>query len=243
MRIQRDVHLSAALAERDQLIAWLRGAPSDTAPIRRLCEALESWDGNYDAQSQGANAFELLFFHLARELVPAAYRSAYEAAWGTRALVWEDIKAASAGIRLQALRRAARKAARDFRRGVSWGERHRLRLAHPLGLIPMIGRRYRFADLPAAGTSESLMKTAHGLTNRRHAAAYGSVARHISDLSDPDANYFALLGGQDGWFGSCNFTDQVALWQRGEYIALPLRASSAAKSFRHRTVLLPGQSL
>jgi penicillin amidase len=117
-----------------------------------------------------------------------------------------------------------------------------LRLAHPLGLIPMIGRRYRFADRPAAGTSESLMKTAHGLTNRRHGAAYGSVARHISDLSDPDANYFALLGGQDGWFGSGNFTDQVPLWQRGEYVVLPLLPASAAKNFRHRTVFLPGQS-
>jgi penicillin amidase len=86
------------------------------------------------------------------------------------------------------------------------------------------------------------MKTAHGLTNRRHGAAYGSVARHISDLSDPDANYFALLGGQDGWFGSSNFADQVTLWQRGEYVALPLLPASAAKKFRYHTVLLPGQS-
>ncbi len=86
------------------------------------------------------------------------------------------------------------------------------------------------------------MKTAHGLTNRQHSASYGSVARHISDLKDPDGNYFALLGGQDGCFGSANFTDQVALWQRGEYVVLPLRPSSAAESFRHCTVLLPGQS-
>ena len=242
MRIQRDVHLSAALAQRDTVLAWLREIPSRAA-TRRLWDALETWDGNYDAQSPGANAFELLFFHLARELVPRACRSAYEAAWGTRALTWEDILAAPGRIRLPALRRAARKAAGDFKRGTIWGERHRLRLAHPFGLIPIIGRRYRFADLPASGTSESLMKTAHGLTNRRHSASYGSVARHISDLSDPDANYFALLGGQDGCFGSANFTDQVALWQRGEYVAVPLRPSSAAKSFRHRTVLLPGQSL
>jgi penicillin G amidase len=241
MRIQGDVHLSAALAQRDTVLAWLRDIPWRAA-TRRLSDALETWDGNYDAQSPGANAFELLFFHLARELVPTKYRSAYEAAWGTRALTWEDIMAVPGEIRLPALRRAARKASGDFKRGTIWGERHRLRLDHPFGRIPIIGRRYRFADLPASGTSESLMKTAHGLTNRRHGASYGSVARHISDLSGPDGNYFALLGGQDGWFGSANFTDQVALWQRGEYVAVPLRASSAAKSFRHRTVLLPGQS-
>ena len=84
------------------------------------------------------------------------------------------------------------------------------------------------------------MKTAHGLTNRRHSARYGSVARHISDLADLDANYFALLGGQDGWFRSSNFADQVGLWQNGEYIRVPLRPESARKSFRHVTVLSPG---
>ena len=207
MRIQRDVHLAAALAQRDAVLAWLRQVPPQAHQTRQFRDALEIWDGNYDAQSPGANAFELLFFHLARELVPAKYRSAYDAAWGTRALIWEDVMAAPARTRLPALRRAARKAARDFERGTMWGERHRLRLAHPFGLIPLIGRRYRFADLPAPGTSETLMKTAHGPANRRHGASYGSVARHISDLSDPDANYFALLGGQDGWFGSANFTD------------------------------------
>jgi penicillin amidase len=243
MRIQRDVHLAAALAERDILMEWLRAVPLESIRTRRLCDALKNWDGNYDAQSPGANAFELLFFHLARALVPAPRRSAYEAAWGTRALTWEDIMAAPKATRLPALRRTARKAARDFKRGVPWGERHRLRLTHPFGLLPIIGRGFRFADLPASGTSESLMKTAHGLTNRRHHASYGSVARHISDLSDPDRNYFTLLGGQDGSFGSANFIDQLGLWQRGEYIALPLRISSVARSFRHRTVLLPGQSL
>jgi penicillin amidase len=242
MRIQGDVHMAAALDQRDALLAWLRDMPPRAA-TRRMCDALETWDGNYHAQSCGANAFELLFFHLARELVPRACRSAYEAAWGTRTLTWQDIMAVPAVIRVQALGRAARRAVRDFKCGMIWGERHRLRLAHPFGLIPVIGQRYRFADLPASGTSESLMKTAHALTNRRHGASYGSVARHISDLSDPDANYFALLGGQDGWFGSANFTDQMGLWQRGEYVALPLRASSAAASFRHRTMFLPGQSL
>ena len=32
----------------------------------------------------------------------------------------------------------------------------------------------------------------------RHFTRYGSNARHISDLSNIDRNYFVLLGGQDG---------------------------------------------
>jgi penicillin G amidase len=220
-------------------VSWLRRtahAPS----TGELTAVLEGWDGNYGAASKGALGFELLFFHLAQRLVTPARRSAYEAAWGTRALIWDDVLAAPEDARSRGLRVAARKAAADLRRGTDWGSRHRLSLTHPLGLVPLLGRRYRFADLPAAGTSESLMKTAHGLTNRRHSARYGSVARHISDLADLDANYFALLGGQDGWFGSSNFADQVALWQKGEYVSLPLQPESARKSFRHVTVLSPG---
>ena len=42
------------------------------------------------------------------------------------------------------------------------------------------------------------MKSAHGLVRGRHPASYGSQARFIADLSDPDASWFVLLGGQDG---------------------------------------------
>jgi len=83
------------------------------------------------------------------------------------------------------------------------------------------------------------MKTAHALTDRRHGTRYGSVARHISDLSDHDRNYFVILGGQEGWPGSTTFLDQVSLWQRGEYIAVPLQLKTARASFEHVTELIP----
>lgn len=237
MQLQRDVHLVSSVKQRDTLLTWLGEAEKRTAP--HLIAALIAWDGNYDAGSYGAQAFELLFFHLARELVPAQREAAYDAAWGTRALVWADALAARDSERAQALVSALKRAARAFGRGSPWGAQHRLRLAHPLGIIPGLGRFFRLPDWPASGTSETLMKTAHGLTNKRHQARYGSVARHISDMSDPDANYFALLGGQDGWFGSSTFADQVPLWRDGAYIALPLTPKTVHKTFPHRTILAP----
>jgi len=237
MRFQRDVHLTLSVTQRDALLSWMDEADKRSAP--HVVAALTNWDGNYDAASYGALAFELLFFHLARALVPPELESAYDAAWGTRALIWADILAASDAHRAQGLSLAFRKAARDFGRGKPWGTRHRLRLAHPLGLIPGLGRRFRLPDSPVSGTSETLMKTAHGLTNKRHHARYGSVARHVSDMSDPDANYFALLGGQDGWFGSSTFADQVPLWRQGAYLNLPLTLDIVRKNFPHRTTLVP----
>jgi penicillin amidase len=83
------------------------------------------------------------------------------------------------------------------------------------------------------------MKTAHGAVEGRHPTRYGSNARHISDLSDPDRNWFVLLGGQDGWINSANSLDQSKLWLEGRYIQVPLRIESVRDRFRHKTVLAP----
>jgi penicillin amidase len=106
-------------------------------------------------------------------------------------------------------------------------------------MLPFFGRRYRMFDLPASGSSETLLKTAHPLTTERHRATYGSESRHVSDLADPDANYFVLLGGQDGWIGSTTFADQVQLWQQRDYVRIPLQADAVRKFFPHQTVLSP----
>ncbi len=240
MALQRDVHLKRSLAERDLLLVWLDGIPPPIEKeAQRLSQALRDWDGNYDAESEAALVLELISYHLSRRLVPREMREAYDAAWGTRALVWQDFIAADQNARSRALGEALGDAIKDMNSGRTWGSQHRVRLLHGFGRLPLIGRAYRFADLPASGNSETLMKTAHGMTNRRHGAAYGSVARHISDLSDPDRNYFCLLGGQDGWLGSTNFADQVSLWQRGEYLTLPLQPETARATFLHRTQLDP----
>jgi penicillin amidase len=120
-----------------------------------------------------------------------------------------------------------------------WGEMHRMGLRHLLGLLPLVGGRFRFTDVPVGGSTTTLMKTAHADTAERHFTRFGSQARQIADLSDPDANYFVLLGGQDGWFNSTTFLDQFELWQRGEYVRLPLRLATVRAEFPHRTELTP----
>jgi penicillin amidase len=114
-----------------------------------------------------------------------------------------------------------------------------LRLAHPLGLVPVLGRRYRFLDWQWPGSNETVLKSAHGLVSGRHAVGYGSNARYIFDMSDPDANHLVLLGGQDGHPGSPAFLDQAELFRRGEYVALPLSPETARARFPHRTALRP----
>jgi penicillin amidase len=110
---------------------------------------------------------------------------------------------------------------------------HRLPVHHLLGGVPLIGGRYRFGDLPAPGSNDTIFKTAHSLAAKRHDTRYGTQSRHISDLSDPDANWFVLLGGQDGWFNSSTFADQVELFMTGELIQVPLTLDRVRDRFRH----------
>jgi penicillin amidase len=113
-----------------------------------------------------------------------------------------------------------------------------MRLRHHFWTLPIVGRRFRFADFPAAGGNDTLNKTGHGLVRGRHAVSYGASARFLADLADLDTNHVVLLGGQDGWLGSDTFFDQAAAWQRGDYFALPLRPE-AARAWPHHTDLLP----
>ncbi len=239
-KIQRDVHWTAALHQRDLLLAWLAAVPGRrSAREESLIAELRGWDGAYGADSRGALAFELLSCHLARRLVDHRRREAYAASWAMRGLIWDDVRSAAAEDRDRALIPAVRGAAKAMAHRAVWGTLHRLRLGHPLALMPLVGRAYAVADLPAAGSSETLLKTAHPLSDGRHASRYGSSARHISDLAHPDRNYFALLGGQDGWLNSTTFADQLALWLRGDYVAMPLTPEAVAATFPHRTVLAP----
>jgi penicillin amidase len=128
-------------------------------------------------------------------------------------------------------------AAADFKDRSTWGELHVLKLSHPLGNVPLIGRKYRFGEYPAPGSTNTVMKRAHPLSNKKRNVTYGANARHISDLSDPDANLFVLVGGQDGYWGSENYLDLFRLWQKNEYVRVPLRLETVRQTFAVRMKL------
>jgi penicillin amidase len=238
--IQRDVQADSAKKLGARLAQIARaGSPEALAPrLGRIVSLLEGWSGEYEAASQAPAAFEMLLFHFCRLYYPHRVLSAYSAAWALRDLIRSDIETADETrirpVVLKALKRTARSL-----KSRSWGQLHRLRIDHPLGLLPLAGRRYRYFDFPTSGGSETVMKTANGLTGGRHAVRFGSNARHISKLSDSDENYFILLGGQDGWFGSTTFADQVSLWREGKYIQVPLQPETVRNSFPFLTELCP----
>jgi penicillin amidase len=239
--LQRDAYGRSSILLRDALIQRLETDRMTVArpEEQRVLDLVAAWDGVYAAGSPGALAFEALAAGVVTALYDEATRAILDSGGNLYAFLAEDLLDIETTRLQAAMASALPPAAAALQRYGSWGEAHRLPVQHLLGGLPVIGARYRFADLPAAGSSETILKTAHALTTERHSTRYGAQARHISDLSDPDANWFVLLGGQDGWFNSPSFSDQVEPFMAGELIQVPLTLDKVRASFPHRLDLAP----
>lgn len=245
-RLQQDVYMASSVALKSLFLDRLDAlglVAAASAEEREIIDLIRNWDGHYRVSSRGAVAFELFRDGFTESFYRVSFGdqdwAAFAGVGRIKALLLEDIEGANPKVLWEALGTALARAAGRIGDFADWGEMHRLQLAHPLSNLPLVGGRYRFADYPAGGSSDTLMKTAHGTTSERHATRYGANARHISDLSDPDLNYFVLLGGQDGWINSTTFTDQVSLWRAGDYVKLPLRPEKARARARRSTSLRP----
>lgn len=242
--LQRDVYMTSSVKLRDALLPELAALdPADSA-ARRVVSLMRDWDGHYSTESQGAVAFELFYVAFKSRFYDSLFGDqdgqTYAGAGRIMTLLIADMARADATITTDAARHALERAAGGIGKFENWGKMHRLTVSHPMGFLPVIGDRYRFGDYPVGGSSHSVMKTAHSSTAERHSTRFGSNARHISDMSDMDRNYFVLLGGQDGWFNSANFLDQVPHWRAGKYVHLPMRLEVVRKAFARKTVLPAG---
>lgn len=239
--VQRDVYSAASHNAALVIIAAARQAGLDPSPSPVL-GAIEAWDGHYTADSRGAPAYQRLLDSLIDELYRDRYADGIRAALRSAAYVHdfiaEDVATPSGR---EALRRALARAESGFDPTLAWGDLHRLRIAHPIASVPLLGRSYVFGDEPTAGTTTTIHKSAHAVQRARHFATYGANARLVCDLSTLDENYVVLLGGQDGHLGSRHLLDQIPMWQSGEMIRLPLspeaqRAAAAWSVTLHPTM-------
>ena len=233
--LQRDVTAPGAPALRDALLARILPHQAKLPVVRALAE----WTGDYPTESEGALAFEVLFADLAARLGRGGpLAAAASAVWTSRTLLAEELAAAPEAVLRPALDAALRVAARALRRWRGWGGMHRMRLRHHLAMVPLLGGRFRYAEWPSPGGNDTLNKTGHPPSRRRHAVSYGASARFLADLAEPEVRV-VLLGGQDGFLGSDTFLDQAALWRAGDYLTLPFEPEGA-HAWPHHTVIAPG---
>ena len=127
-----------------------------------------AWDGQYRADAQGPVAFELFRFHFTQEFYRATLGESDIAAFASigriKEIMVEDLERQTPEGLAPALRRSLDGASAKIGEFATWGDMHRLSLRHPLAFLPLIGRRFEFADYPIGGSTDSLMKTAHSST-------------------------------------------------------------------------------
>lgn len=207
---------------------------------RRVLGDIRSWDGRYASDSVGALAYQRTLSSLidalyADRYAPPILRLLRSGAY-VHDFVREDLEDPESGAMVA---RALEAAADAGPEGETWGDVHRLRLAHPIGLVPVFGRGYVFGDLPYSGSTTTVMKSAHSVQPDRHRTTFGANARLLCDMGTLDGNRVVLLGGQDGWLGSDRLLDQVPLWMEGRAAPLPLSREGQARRAVRRTDLRP----
>ncbi|MBV8096710.1 MAG: penicillin acylase family protein [Acetobacteraceae bacterium] len=243
--VQHDVVSSASAALKAKILQTINDCGL-AAEQPEFIASLQAWNHSYDSSSAGPVAFETLVCHLFQRLERAAARHRLprpRSDWNyVTTYLCEDLAALPLAERTGLILGALRAAARDAARYPGWGDMHVLRLQSPLARIPLVSRRFRIAEYGVGGSRETLMKMAHGLVRKRHSVTYGSQARFLADMADPDDSFFVLLGGQDGWLGSDNYADQVPLWRARQEIRMPLTSSRIAHEFPHLVSLQPASS-
>ncbi|MEM9372142.1 MAG: penicillin acylase family protein [Planctomycetota bacterium] len=238
-RIQSDT-FSAASLELAQRVTNLAESGELTSPARSMVRELASWDGQYSVDSRGAYVYQLILSHLIDGLYSTRYGEGIRATIRSGPYVHDFILAdlldpASTATVIAAIRAADR----DARSDSVWGDIHELRVAHPIGAVPLLGRGYVFDRTPYSGSTSVVAKAAHAVTAHKHSPRFGAIARLLLDMGTADNNRVVLLGGQDGWIGSDRMLDMVPLWTEGRFIPLPISADGQASRSRVRTSLIP----
>jgi penicillin G amidase len=237
-RVQMDTYSSSSVLMRDAFVARVNADKPAMSPTQTMAfDAIVGWDGRYDRGSKGAVAFEAAMASFMPASFPAHELAAFDAAGSPYSRIAPRVRDMKVDEFAKAAVDALTVSAEASLKYATWGDMHRMIVQAQFASIPVIGSRYVFDDLPAQGSSETILKTDHETSAERHPARYGAQARHVSDLSDPDANWFVMLGGNDGWYNSSTFRDQVDAFQAGQSFKVPLKIETVRATFKNKSVL------
>lgn len=208
---------------------------AQTAQQSAFCQSLQTWDGSYSADNHAALQFECLLAGLVQKVAlhkgyPRTPSLMEQWSYLTGSFL-QELQQVEANVLRVWVPTCLDHADQSAQHWQMWGNLHKVRLRHVLGYSRLMGKLFSSRSFPAAGSRETLMKNAHGLIRGFDETSYGSQSRHLSDMSDPDANYFVLLGGQDGWVGSQLMQDQIPLWRSQQTIQMPLRDEAIHELF------------
>lgn len=258
-RLQIDTRALPWESLRAPVLAALEGGP--------IHERLASWDGQVAASSVGATVYTHLVAALCRRVVLAkAGGGAADAALGRGAtsflpynllfarrishlvrLVVEQPDGWFPGGWPQMIREAALEALREIERRAgpdpidwAWGRVRPLRLKHPFGDKPLLGRLFDLGPYPIGGDTTTIPQAPVDLREPAKNPIGIASLRMVIDVGDWDRSTFILAGGQSGNPFSPHAADQVARWLEADGVPIHATRAERARVVTHTLVVEPG---
>lgn len=232
-KLQRDVFSKSSLELKNLLIQKVKSKPEIYK--NNIIRKLQLWDGNYTSPSSSAVVFYALMSSLwssyTNEIKNPVLKKLNQSNdnWKSLLMKWLNTQKSEkvSGLVEKALP-LVKKTSLKY---PTWGDFTVQTQRTILGRIPFIGSKFNLNSYPGVGESDTLNKRGRDLSHEKEKISYGASARHISDMSDPDENYFILHGGQDSWLMNENLADQTKLWRKGGYIKIPLTLKKVESEF------------
>lgn len=232
-KLQLDVHSISAHG----WIDWMKKNTSGTLHQNKLYQKLIQWNGAYDKNLIEPVIFEMLKQDLASSVLRQRFQNSasihqLEQTLFLNDLIQEILSDMSIEERSKIIQTSLEQIKSKSTSVSNWGQFHPMTVQYLFGYIPWIGKAFEIQTLPASGANDTLFKRAFLMKENSAGITYGSSARHISDLSDPNANYFVLFGAQNGYPFSKDNANQLSLWENAEYIQIPLEIEKVREQFK-----------
>jgi penicillin amidase len=239
-KLQVDTQSLSALS----WVTWMKKNTSGPVQQHALFKKLETWDGTYDKFKIEPVIYELLKKELSTTVLRKKFHNTesirqMEQALFLREVVQEILMTFPIEERSTIVEIALNQIVSKVSSVLHWGQFHPMKVQYLFGHIPWIGDAFSVETHWASGGNDTLFKRAFMMTEKSAAITYGSAARHISDMADPDENYFVLFGAQNGYPFSPKNADQLELWEKGQYINVPLNVTTIQQKFKTKLELQP----
>ena len=207
-------------------------------------QKLQSWEGYYTSDSSSAVIFYSLMSTLwssyINEIKNPTLKKMTKSSDNWKSLLTEWLKTQEPEKICKTIKASLPLVEETTLNYPAWGDFTIQTQKTALGMIPFVGSKFNLDSYPGVGETDTLNKRGRGLSSDKEEVRYGASARHISDMADPDENYFILHGGQDSWLMNENLADQTKLWRKGEYIKIPLSMKKVKSEFKaHQSVIEP----
>ena len=116
---------------------------------------------------------------------------------------------------------------------------HRVRLQHPLGIVPGFARVANRGPFHVPGDPDTVWQTSSFNNPSNDYSLVGPSHRNIVNMADVDRSAAVLCGGQSGHPASPHYADQIGLWRKGEVRPAPFTRPAIERQVRYTQRFVP----